>query len=219
MNDTCGHSRNLVLATVVGMALALLSLGVSGCASSAGQARTTAPAGDPIGEVPNDFSVDLAILRGWGVEDRPESHLRPLRIVLFPDGSLHSGSDVSRGRVNYVPGLTRRLNRDQLGALYALARQLSFSDHERADPMQNPLLIQPNHNEIVYVLAISGNDRRWQFVRRLAPAAGEEPDPVMQRFVRQLADLAWETDLRAEQPLVMPRRYDFGPDPYARYRE
>ena len=37
--------------------------------------------------------------------------------------------------------------------------------------------------------------------------------------IRRLAALAWATDLPSNETFVAPIRYDFGPDPYARYRE
>jgi hypothetical protein len=189
--------------------LLLLMVGMVGCAS--------APAiDDPIGEVPHDFSVDVAILLGRDIERSPEAHLRPLRMILFPDGSLHSGEHPRYGHVSWMPGLVRRLNRDQMAKLYGLARELNLSDPDRGDEFINPMLLEPENSEIVYQLALAIGDRRWQFVRHFRP--GEGADPAITRFIRHLAELAWETDLLPEEPVVMPHRYDFGPDPYARYR-
>jgi hypothetical protein len=42
-------------------------------------------------------------------------------------------------------------------------------------------------------------------------------DPAAARIVRALAILSWIPDYRPED--VAPERYDFGPDPYAVYRE
>lgn len=191
------------------VAMLLFASGMSGCA---------APqfADDPIGTVPRDFSVDVAILLGRGVEESPEAHRRPLRLILHSDGSLHSETHPPRGRVNFVPGLTRRLNRDQIAELYAMARQLNLSNRERSDAFINPALIEPQREEIVYVLTMTAHDDRWMFLRRYR--AEDDLDGAVTRFIRSVAALAWETDLSAEQPVVMPKRYDFGPDPYARYR-
>ncbi|MHC4909731.1 MAG: hypothetical protein ACYTF9_08450 [Planctomycetota bacterium] len=37
-------------------------------------------------------------------------------------------------------------------------------------------------------------------------------------LVRHLAALVWARDDAGERRVVVPRRYDFGPDPYAMYR-
>ena len=42
--------------------------------------------------------------------------------------------------------------------------------------------------------------------------------PWAAALVRHLAGLAWATDLPQKRIRTIPRRYDFGPDPYARYR-
>lgn len=201
---------DLRLAPRIAALLTMLAIASSGCA--------TAPemADDPIGAVPHDFSVDVAILLGHGVDVSHEAHRRPLRIMLYPDGSLHSEAHPQRGRVNWVPGLTRRLDRDQMAQLYTLARQLNLSDPDRSDEFINPKLIQPRREEMIYQLTMTAGDERWMFLRR--HHAEDEPDPAVTRFIRHLAELAWETDLPLERPVVMPKRYDFGPDPYAQYR-
>lgn len=190
--------------------LLLLASGMSGCAAPPQFAD------DPVGTVPHDFSVDVAILLGRGVEESPEAHRRPLRLILHSDGSLHSETHPPRGRVNFVPGLTRRLNRDQMAELYAMARQLNLSDRERRDAFINPALIEPQREEVVYVLTMTAHDDRWMFLRR--HRAEDDLDGAVTRFIRSMAELAWETDLPPEQPVVMPKRYDFGSDPYAQYR-
>jgi hypothetical protein len=37
-------------------------------------------------------------------------------------------------------------------------------------------------------------------------------------LVRELAALAWANELPNDRVMVIPKRYDFGPDPYERYR-
>ena len=80
----------------------------------------------------------------------------------------------------------------------------------------NADLIEPPRDGIAYVINIVGGDDRWMFLR--AVSGEQQPDPACVSLVRRLALLAWATDLPEDRITVIPRRYDFGPDPYARYR-
>ena len=75
----------------------------------------------------------------------------------------------------------------------------------------------PPPQRLVHLLAVTGNDDRWVFTRSYGP--GDATDPALTELIRHLADLAWADDLPEGRIIVQPRRYDLGPDPYARYRK
>ena len=66
------------------------------------------------------------------------------------------------------------------------------------------------------VAHLDADGRPWTFVREREASAA--PDPAVQQFARRLAAYAWAADYPIERLAETPRRYDFGPDPYARYR-
>ena len=170
---------------------------------------------DPLGAVPADFSVDLTILAGPQVEQPSEAHARQGRFVLLCDGSLHWASDQTR-RSDWLPPRRRILSRRQLAELWSLAQHLGLADSANADTPLNVNLVEPEPRQTVYVAIFTGGGDRWCHVRRRDD--DEQPDAAMVRFVRRLAELAWAGDLPEDRARVIPRRYDFGPDPYARYR-
>ena len=84
----------------------------------------------------------------------------------------------------------------------------------RATPLVNVHLVEPPAGDVLYLAVLTGDGRRWAFQRQ-TPVA-DPPDPAMAGLVGRLAELAW-ADVPDEAPGV-PRRHDFGRDPYARYR-
>jgi len=137
--------------------------------------------------------------------------------VLFPDGSLHFGLDPQRKRGgDWLPPLTRILSRRELASLWSIAQQQGFTDPGRGDPAFNFKLVQTGLNEVVTMVGFSGSGRRWSFVRR--QELSQEGDAAMTRLVREMAALAWASDRELPESRIVPKRYDFGPDPYARYR-
>jgi hypothetical protein len=173
-------------------------------------------AAEPFGAAPEDFSIEVEIATGPNAPDRPEVHLRPGRLVLLPDGSLYYGAP-PRGRLEKLPPRRRELDRRQIAEVWSLLRQIGLADPEAAAPSTNLALIEPPRDGIVYALAVTGSGERWTYIR--ASLADEPPDPAAVMVVRHLAALAWATDLPAERITVIPRRYDLGPDPYAKYRQ
>lgn len=185
-------------------------LGIVGCES-------VAPTHiDPFAIAPMDLSIDVSILVGESVTDRSAAHLRPSRYMLLPDGSLRF-SEVTHNRPVVMPELARRLNRRQVADLWSLAKQIGFADPANGSRMTSFRELQPGPNEIVYVIMFKGMDRRWEFVRR--SDAGHVPDPASVQFIRKFAQYAWAADFSREMTVILPQHYDFGPDPYARYRE
>ncbi len=171
---------------------------------------------DPPSGAPADFTVDLTILRTVDGEPTVPVHLRPGRFVLFPDGSLHFGLDEDRG-VDWLPLPRRALSRAQVAELWSDIQQLGFTDSARTDPLTNWNHFQPQADQVVYLLALTGHGKRWGFQRTMD--VDGSPDSAVGALARRFAHLAWASDLPPPQSPVVPRRYDFGADPYQRYRE
>ena len=132
-------------------------------------------------------------------------------------GTLRYGIDEERTLgANWRPDVVRRLDRLQVQEVWALARQLGLTDPAKGDEPINFALVKAEPNQVVYLAAFTGNDDSWEFVRRSTFPAG--PDPSMTTLARRLAQLAWASDVQDSIAAMMPIRYNFGPDPYARYR-
>lgn len=171
---------------------------------------------DPLGSTPEDFSLDLTVLTGDDVDDYPQAHLRQSRFVLMPDGTLHFGVDVDRTLgANWLPDVVRTLNRQQVAEVWSLARHLGLTDAARGDERVNFNLVKVQPDQIVYLAAFTGDDEAWAFIRKSTPV---QPDAALMSLTRLLAQLSWATDIEEEAVAIMPMRYNFGPDPYARYR-
>lgn len=178
---------------------------------------TAAPdyAVDPLSGAPDDFTVDLTILRAEDAEPTVPVHLRPGRFVLFPDGSLHFGLDEDRG-IGWLPLPRRALSRAQVAELWSDIQQLGFTEFARTDPLTNWNDLEPPADQVVYLLALTGHGKRWGFQRTID--VDGPGDSAISALTRRLAHLAWASDLPPPQSPVIPRRYDFGDDPYQRYR-
>ena len=146
--------------------------------------------------------------------ERSEAHLRPGRYVVFPDGSLHCGWEEGRGP-NWLPGKVRTLDRRETAGLWSLVKQVGFVEEAEEGEAENLELIEPPRNGLAYLIALTGRGERWTVVRR--SAGSERADAACAALVRHLAELAWVMD-KEEEGWVMPVRYEFGADPYARYR-
>jgi hypothetical protein len=172
---------------------------------------------DPLGAAPTDFALELTILTGPLVTTSDQAHLRQSRYVLFADGSLYQGDDVDRShRADWLPPLTRFLSRRQVAEVWSLAQQLGFTSPKSSPSAVNFKLAVPPADGVTYLATFTGWGERWSLVR--SGAAGEA-DPAMAQLTRELARLAWSSDVLPAAAAVMPVRYDFGPDPYARFRQ
>ena len=186
-------------------------------ALAAGCAQKQRVSADPLGTAPTDFAIELTILTGPQTFASNEVQLRQSRYVMFADGSLYQGDDVERLKgADWLPPLTRMLTRRQVAEIWALAQQLGMTNPDNPTAEANFKLIQAEPDGVTYLTAITGWGERWTFVR---PSSFDSPDPAMTQLARALAKLAWASDQGASNAMIMPKRYDFGPDPYARYRQ
>jgi len=212
---TLGSSmtRTKVNRSLVGLLL------LTGCAVTGPptqDAGVTSSQVDPL-EVPADFSLDLTVWAdGAGTtagQTGPDPHLRAGRFILFCDGSLHWSGRVENPD-DEMPPLRRILRRADMAALWTLIRQLGMDDVTNSTPAVNVRLVEPPPGEVMYLAVLTGDGQRWAFQRHAS--SQDQPDPAMTSLVGRLSELAWG-DLVDVVPTA-PRRYDFGPDPYARYR-
>ncbi|MDY7107454.1 MAG: hypothetical protein SYC29_02350 [Planctomycetota bacterium] len=184
-------------------------------AMAAGCAATRPATPDPLAAAPEDFGLELIVRRGPDLPEAADVHLRPGHFLFLPDGSLHyaAGPTVA----GEIPPEIRTLDRGQVAELWSLTGRLGLADPAANMPPLNFDLIEAPEEGVVYLLGVTGDDRRWAFVDEARP--GETPDPAAVRLVHYLADLAWVDEEPAGRITIIPRRYDLGPDPYARYRE
>jgi len=176
--------------------------------------------------VPPDFALDVSVWCGADVPERPEAHLRPGRFIMFADGSLHYGVDVisrdarargeDHGGLDWRPGRTRDVRHQDLVDLWALVERLGYGDPEGGTAPINPRLLDPPDAETIrYVITCVARRHRRMFVQDAGAALTHDPVAL----VRRLAALAWVTDQPMSNTYIAPIRYDFGPDPYERFRE
>lgn len=166
------------------------------------------------GSVPPDFSVDVTVLLGQGAPDLPSVQDRQSKYVLLADGSLHCDASPFID-VSTRPGRTRWLYQEQVQSVWSLCGQLGFLNAADANGPANPDMLRAARGERLAIVTLRASGRTWTFVRR---APGSDPlDPAAAQVIRSLAILGWIPDLRPEE--LLPERYDFGPDPYAAYRE
>jgi hypothetical protein len=177
--------------------IALLAIASAGCASGKeGREAVGALQADPLGAVPDDLSVELNV---WPL---------PGRYVLFADGSLHWEAEPGRGG---LPPLRRVLRRAELAEVWPLVEALGPESAGARAPILVPR-IEAGPEERIFLGTFLAGGRRWSVLERPGPGAGEPAGAL----VAKLDALAW-VDPAALAPKP-PRRDDFGPDPYARYR-
>ncbi len=196
---------------------ALILLAVSGCTTGPSEPMAGAvPVDDPLDVAPDDFSIDLTISTARDDPNLPKE-TRSSRFVLFADGSLHWGNQENRG-ADWLPPLRRTLDRSHMAQLWSLAGSYGLSDSTAAEAPVNYNLLEPEPGEIIYILAMTGDEKRWGFVQRFEEL-DEPPDAAIAEIAGRLAGLAWTGEMPQDRPLIIPQRYDFGPDPYVDYRE
>lgn len=185
---------------------------LSGCA-----AAPQRDAGDPLAGAPLDFTLTLGVLRGGGVDEASEpKQATASRWVLFPDGSLcYEQARGARAAMDTLPPLARVLNRAQVAEVWSRVRQLGLAGHDASDAAVNLKLVRAGDGEVVHVVDVRANGRRRTIVQRTAPQAAP---PALAALADHLGELSWADQLGGQPRQLPPKRYDFGPDPYARYR-
>lgn len=219
------HCSNLAL--ILGVLL------LAGCSNPG-------PRGADPAAVPEDLVIDVTILVGdqlqYDMERQGETgwpaQLRPWRMIVMPDGSLRSDSGPSLG-VDDRPGLTRVLYREQVAVLWKSLQDLDLGTPDPGRTGEypgNPALITVGRMEVAQIITISADGEGWTIACRFTPKRGKDgalatdgkapgENMVMRAFLRRLLALSWATDLPPEQRFAAPERYDFGPDPWERYRQ
>ncbi|MDZ4831931.1 MAG: hypothetical protein SGJ09_17280 [Phycisphaerae bacterium] len=176
---------------------------------------------DPLGSLPNDLVLDVTVLAGFDARHSDLAHHVRSRYIVLPDGSLRG--DVGRS-VDFLtrPAQVRTVTREKLADLWLIARQSGFGELSAANFEGNPALLQPASTEILTIVWVRANGQVGVFVERttLSPSASEDVTDVTPagRLVRAIARLAWASDDMPTEAMVLPLRYDLGPDPYARFR-
>lgn len=173
---------------------------------------------DPLGAAPQDFSLDVTVMTGRDVDDVQKAKLLCGRYVLEADGSLHQGvAESASWGARWLPERTRTLSREQVAQVWSLTQQMGFVDPVRGNENINLYLIDPSPGDVTYLLATTANDNRMTYVQ--SKGIGEPGDPAVTRLVEMLAELSWTSPTPQAQGYEIPMRYEFGPDPYARYRQ
>jgi hypothetical protein len=222
--------RRSIRVSVAGLLMSAVAMCLIGCGS------TPAPVADG---VPEDGIIAAGVVVGPGlvreIQQHPEDwpvHLRPGRAIILADGSLRAdvGPTLDLGD---RPGVSRHLRRAQLAELWRDLDALGLGAPQSGNYEGNPKLLQPGRREVLQVLECRRDGRDWIVVHRFevpAPATGDETeaeivakaeldeDPRLRAAIRRIAALAWAADLPPDGVPRYPERYDFGPDPWARYR-
>ena len=189
------------------------------------------PPSSTAGAVPPDAVIDATVLVGDDLGRRIRRdpgawpvQFRPARAIILPDGVLRAdvGADL---RVDDRPGVARHLYRAQLEDLWRGLDELGFGDPVVGDYVGNLGRLVPADDEVIQILALQRGGRDWAIVRRFeippdttADEAATLEDARMRAAIRRLAALAWAFDDPPSDAIEFPERYDFGPDPWARYR-
>lgn len=198
------------------VACVTLALFAGGCAS-----RPT-PTADPLGTVPADFTIDVAVVSGGrsdsardDADDLVPTELRSGRFIVFPNGDLHYARRDIRSQASRPP-LVRKLSRDELARLWSLCQQTGLAE-AHAMMIDEAQGIEPDQGEVAYVLAVQSGGVYRGVSRTMERTQAQQSAEA--ELVRELAALAWASELPPERAAVIPKRYDFGPDPYERYRK
>jgi hypothetical protein len=169
--------------------------------------------------MPDDFSIDLTVLVRQPAAatqpptDRPH-HVRQSRYILFPSGELHYAADQQRA-MHRLPPRVRVLNQQQITEVWQLAEQANLLDADAGQSPVNFKTYRPEVNHVLYLATFSVNHDRHAVIR--SHRLDQPADAAMQQLIERLAALAWADEVR-QAARIIPQRYDFGPDPYARYR-
>ena len=200
--------------------LLLLIAQLASCAATAPTAE------DPLEIAPADFYIDATVLAtpasrspdaAKAIYQAP-AHLRPARYVVFADGTLRHAfeSEVNKG-ANWLPPISRMLTREQIAETWALAHQLGLTRDDSGDPLINPSLVKADPGQRLVYVDFRGHGKRWNFIR--AAPLDQPCDAAVATLIKHLVELSWADQMPPPDAMITPKRYDFGPDPYERYRQ
>jgi hypothetical protein len=206
---------------ITGLAVAFL---MTGATAGCGGDRPTAGA-DPGGRIviepdvaavaPRDFEVDVLILTGSLRDPGDRVDERPLRISVSPDGSLHATLDRNVSGWT-VPPRIRTIDRPTMAVIWEQARRIGLLDASADMPPIHPPAVRAEPDELVALVTVVADGRHRAVLARVG--GPQRLDAELSNFIRRLADLAWATDRPDRGVRYIPRRYDLGDDPHARYR-
>ena len=184
--------------------------GIAGCSSQ--------PFRPDASKVPPALSINATVLRGEAAPSVLRVEERNGRWMLLPDGSLRAEAPTTAERTDHGkrPGVVRSLRESEIAEIWSLAARLGLADPTAGDPVGNPRMLTPGPAELIQVIEFHAAGESWAFFARGPAEAGG--DRVLGDFIRAMADRSWMAD---EPPELLPAasiRYDFGPDPYERYR-
>lgn len=196
--------------TRIGLLAVSISLALAACSNQ--------PFRPDASSVPPALSINATVLRGEAAPAVLKVEERNGRWMLLPDGSLRAEAPPSAERTDHGkrPGVVRSLRESEIAEMWSLAARLGLADPRAGDPVGNPRMLTPGPAELIQVIEFHAAGESWAFFARGPAESGG--DRVLGDFIRALADRAWMAD---EPPELLPSaaiRYDFGPDPYERYR-
>ena len=168
---------------------------------------------DPLAIAPNDFSLDVTVVT---TAPHTLAHMRSSRFVVFPNGALHHGDEEGWGP-NTLPARTRLLSREQVSVIWNRLDQMGMSTPVQADETVNFQLLPRPEDGSVYMIAINGDGKYWNFIRYIAE--DQQADPAFKNLIRLLAGYAWATDQPEVEGYEEPMRYELGGNPYELYME
>ncbi|MGI9013510.1 MAG: hypothetical protein ACR2GY_04585 [Phycisphaerales bacterium] len=172
---------------------------------------------------PEDFALDVRVVGDPDEADPGSIDDRSARYVLVPGGDLHARSTTT-GRTAEAASEERRAALPRIRTLHdvtidALWRDIVDSGilSATSEAAGNVEAIEPSTGQTMTIVRIVANGRVHTLAR--VRQRGESVDSAVQMIVHTLAELAWMGDGAENAARAGPHRYDFGPDPYAVYRE
>lgn len=173
---------------------------------------------------PEDFALDVAVFAlqppGTDAGMAPAAHARTSRYVLLPGGALHTADSVSGEVVpqDILPAFTRTLSAAEVESLWNLVDRRGLADHrDQGAIVRSAGPIAGAADAPVCIVRIAARGRRYAIAQPFLEDA--ELSAELRDLVRSLAAMSWRSDAPVVDRPFAPRRYDFGPDPYARYRD
>ncbi|MDA0802631.1 MAG: hypothetical protein O2819_02610 [Planctomycetota bacterium] len=167
------------------------------------------------GAAPSDFAVEVVVQPANPATPEALAERRPAVYLLQPGGEYSAAMGIPDPSV-VRPAPMRHLDPSQVDAMWELLVGLGFDPRRSTAPVaagQRPGMTNGTQSCMVAIWVRGDGSARWWHL----PIDGEAASPAATRVARQCAALAWATD--GIPPRTAPPRFDFGPDPYASFRE